>query len=426
MKKIAITIMILVVVMISACNSGTKNPESSEIIGSQITGNADNKTNTNPEQNNNNNDPASANNIIDNSSATTIKGCVDTDGGLIQAKYGVVTDSLGRKFNDTCLGLRQVNEAKCNQLGYGEYSIQECKLTEVCKNGVCVLSDQKKDSCNDTDIRNVSIKGVVKDEKGTYTDNCFNSYTVTEYYCSDETGYMTSEVVICKTGEKCFDGTCAPSGEASTCTDTDSVNIYTAGYVTDPKGTFYDSCQSANSLIEYKCNSVGYMDKNYETCTNGCENGACKASTSGSDVQSSGAVSTCTDSDDGETPKVKGVVKDRVTSYNDICLSARQVREYYCNSLGYKLSKDIYCDASDECTDGACKPADPLNACSDTDGGNTPNTKGVVTDIQKEYTDYCASPTIVVEYRCSDITKHLTEQNNPCGEGLSCSDGACR
>lgn len=143
--------------------------------------------------------------------------------------------------------------------------------------------------------------------------------------------------------------------------------------------------------------------------------------------KNTGAIANCSDSDGGQVITVKGEVTDKVgNKYPDLCLNTRMIREYSCNSLGYKTDKDIYCAATDECLNGtgACLKMDPANACSDTDGGNVANVKGTVTDQQKDYIDYCIAPDKVTEYKCDDFTKHMKYQNILCANG--CLDGACK
>ncbi|GEM_PF-3087554 len=66
----------------------------------------------------------------------------------------------------------------------------------------------------------------------------------------------------------------------------------------------------------------------------------------------------------------------------------------------------------------------PFGTCTDTDGGNKPETRGTVTDkFGTAHLDRCTDENNLVEYYCSGIEKIESPFN--CGNGKVCKDGAC-
>ncbi len=94
-----------------------------------------------------------------------------------------------------------------------------------------------------------------------------------------------------------------------------------------------------------KCSSAE-TDKVYRVCNSGCLNGECKNSDS------------CTDTDNGQVPGVKGTVNGHKnnTIYNmtDYCASTYKVVEYYCSGVNAS-NIGLNCTNRTVCIDGACK-----------------------------------------------------------------------
>ncbi len=80
------------------------------------------------------------------------------------------------------------------------------------------------------------------------------------------------------------------------------------------------------------------------------------------------------------------------------------------------------CAAGTSCSDGACRSA---QACTETDGGNNPTTKGTVTCGSEVFTDSCVTPIVVKEYFYDAGIDSYNYQQVTCAAGTSCSDGAC-
>ncbi len=61
------------------------------------------------------------------------------------------------------------------------------------------------------------------------------------------------------------------------CYETDGgYNIYVKGYNEDEFGTYEDTCQDSETLVEYYCGVEGYTEVDIVDCRFGCYNGACK------------------------------------------------------------------------------------------------------------------------------------------------------
>ena len=70
----------------------------------------------------------------------------------------------------------------------------------------------------------------------------------------------------------------------------------------------------------------------------------------------------------------------------------------------------------------------PTIVCTDSDGGLNYGVKGTVTEDGKTSTDYCVSPSWLVEYFCSSPSKlgsQIIYQNHTCPNN-DCEDGACQ
>src|SRR3989344_5067430 len=84
--------------------------------------------------------------------------------------------------------------------------------------------------------------------------------------------------------------------------------------------------------------------------------------------------STCTDSDSGQNYDVAGqvILSDLGinSTFNDYCINANTLGEYYCSTSNYKAIVNYAC-SSGQCVNGACvSSGTPTFTCTDSDGGN--------------------------------------------------------
>jgi len=162
---------------------------------------------------------------------------------------------------------------------YGDVSDQSDKEFSIIKGTVAT-----ENVCNDTDKgHNYSIKGIVTDIYGSFTDYCKEGTNVLmEYYCSS--GYGQTERYDCS--GVCSNGACSEKEEDSvltttstpttpTCTDTDNGKNYSVqGTVTSGGQNYADYCLNESTLKEYFCSNKAMSEENY-ICTYGCGAGRC-------------------------------------------------------------------------------------------------------------------------------------------------------
>ena len=229
---------------------------------------------------------------------------------------------------------------------------------------------------------------------------------------------------IVEGGEECDDGNDNGADGCVackfTCTDSDGGNnLSVKGTTTDISYSLIltDYCDTTfpNSVKEHYCRNDGRILTDLKPCANGCRDGACIPP----------LVNTCTDSDGGSDPKVKGVTRDSFINSTDSCDSANpnSIIEYSCRPDNFVKREVLSC--ANGCRDGACIP--PLvNTCTDSDGGNNLSVKGTTTDssVSLTITDYCdtTSPNSVKEHYCRSDGRILADLK-PCPNG--CRDGAC-
>ncbi len=137
--------------------------------------------------------------------------CSETDAGndnLVKGRT-VVTKGLNTPFDETdaCENEAYVNENYCLENGTAVTETVPCESGTKCVQGRCVDS-----MCSDTDDGlNYFKRGVASAGGDSYEDNCFDDYTIQEYYCyGDEVrdkitgcpdGYICSQ-----TNKKCVEG----------------------------------------------------------------------------------------------------------------------------------------------------------------------------------------------------------------------------
>lgn len=139
--------------------------------------------------------------------------------------------------------------------------------------------------------------------------------------------------------------------------------------------------------------------------------------------QSSGGgvnvVSSCSDTDYGKNPLVKGTAESASGRGTDTCLGeGSKVMEYYCSGEVIK-TEDIECVGNTMCKDGACVDT----PCFDTDNGQDLSLAGTVQYRDVQYKDACTSDGKVTEYFCD--ASGMQQAVLSCAQGYECSEGKC-
>ena len=206
----------------------------------------------------------------------------------------------------------------------------------------------------------------------------------------------------------------------TSCSDSDGGKNYNVLGTADYNYKNYtDFCLNNSRLLEYYCaTNTSVRSVNY-TCQYGCSNGACQTATY-----------TCTDSDGGKIPNVKGTTIEylnrRVNKQaTDNCTSITSVNENYCGTNNRSASSTMACSAGRQCSNGACLPA---SYCTDSDGGKVLGVKGTAKQytngtLTKTSVDSCNGTARVNEYYCNGALINLSISS--CASGSSCSNGAC-
>lgn len=203
-----------------------------------------------------------------------------------------------------------------------------------------------KNGCYDSEGGKFYDKaGYITDVKGVrFDDICTSDTSLTEYYCG-QLGYKEDEIYKCAVG--CKAGACLKGTAAKECTDTDFKDYYKKGAVTYKGVTTEDFCKDTKTLAEQYCTNVDVASQEEKFCTNGCSNGAC------AQVTATDSKAGCTDPDLGSGQEfTKSTVTDPNGAITDSCLNSNTVKEWKCNSVGFRTSTNIAC--ANGCTDGAC------------------------------------------------------------------------
>ncbi len=328
--------------------------------------------------------------------------CRDTDLGQDEEQYGSVYAG-GQQYDDYCYDGDTVNEYYCDGASAASKRI-DCASDEMCVNGECTSN-----YCTDSDGgKDKNEYGTVEKDGDSWNDNCYDSDTVTEYYCSD--GNVESTRLNCDSGDVCVSGECRPA--SSTCSDTDGGNNrHEEGTVTVGSHGYDDLCTDFAHLTEYYCNggsadstSISCMSYNELCYKNVCSPAECVDSDGGKDAYAKGTATESTDN-------------GYVVAVTDSCKDSYTVAEGYCSGLLAKET-DIGCAQDEICSSGKCIEA----KCADSDGGIDYYTKGTATKGQLSNTDTCNSKTQVREYYCSEGNIVSTTYN--CGIN-GCNNGAC-
>lgn len=193
--------------------------------------------------------------------------CVDSDDGVTPGTKGTV-EVGSEKETDSCATNGSLKEYFCDG---SEISFQyiECPTDQHCSNGKCVEYE-----CEDSD------GGKDKEEAGTTSfaddssdDTCYDSDTVTEYYCQNNE--IKSQEMDCDSGYVCVDGACV---EQEDCTDSDGgKDKYEKGTTSYEDDEYQDSCYSDSFVLEYYCEDSTTIEMEKMSCGTGyeCSNGKC-------------------------------------------------------------------------------------------------------------------------------------------------------
>ncbi len=201
---------------------------------------------------------------------------------------------------------------------------------------------------------------------------------------------------------------------------------------------YEDRC-SENTLYEYYCTGSRFEIKAV-SCEFGCDNGACIAKEAQQTAQpQAGNQSSCSDTDNGDTPYTRGTASSGPFSATDCCTASGSSQ---CAQNGAKLVEN-HCISGRmrqtsytcSCANGACTSNITgftlLPACTDTDNGINYNVRGqVVTGITGAYDCCLDSPAAgqcknsapyVAENYCSGDDAAQAYYRCPNG----CQNGAC-
>ncbi|MDO8553209.1 MAG: hypothetical protein Q7S22_00240 [Candidatus Micrarchaeota archaeon] len=229
-----------------------------------------------------------------------------------------------------------------------------CDSNSECAQGSCVKKEPVKPSCISSNPNDIYIKGTVIAATGSYEDKCSSLSAVKKFYCLQNLS-VSSSTKNCPSGFNCRDGACV--NIPITCIASDKTNSeYVAGTVRVDYGTsskdYADSCYGETTVLKYSCNGSTLSSRTIDcpshsvcsshgTCTDACWD------TDGNDQLVSGKVVITTR--DGFT-----------TDYRDVCYTAEQVTEYFCNE-GQAVSVLLSCGSDSYCFSGGCIKKDTTN-----------------------------------------------------------------
>jgi hypothetical protein len=207
----------------------------------------------------------------------------------------------------------------------------------------------------------------------------------------------------------------------------------TNGYIGNPY------CGADNNVYKdyrtYTCYNPGVCAANcdsqvdsylWENCGGlGCSNGICL----------NGTADSCSDTDGGFVREIQGTASgyflNQPYSNTDYCTGDSTVMEYYCSVGNRVYSGDVSCitNSTSSCSNGACVD-EPIDSCSDSDGGFVIDTLGTVSGYYLgepyNYTDYCNVNSTLSEYYCGFNNRPYTVSVSCATNSTTvCSAGVC-
>jgi len=329
--------------------------------------------------------------------------CFDSDYGPNVYNSGYVSKGL-TTYWDYCSNPNQLVEYYCAGDNVVASNIYTCPKNYECRNGACV---QINNYCSDEDGGlDIYTTATVRNASASKIDTCVDSRRVKEYYCGDDYA-IEYEIRDCPSGYECSNGKCI---KTSGCTDYDNgIDIYTYSYTyTKDKGSIYDSCIDRNTVSEQYCEN-DVQKSQAVLCPNGyqCSNGKC--------------IETCSETDGGDDPSIKGTTSTPSASETDYCSDYFTLVEYYCDNNTIK-SKTYDAISMQECYKGEIVPAQ----CVDPDGRDGDNAYYKRTTVTRGHNlramDYCSGYNTLVEYTC--VNNYISPVEITCDAG--CDEGACK
>lgn len=278
--------------------------------------------------------------------------CHDTDG--INYLYKGNVNYNDTSYYDFCVG-DGVVEKICNNSVVSEL-LKDCKdygSEYGCVDGACSLSLV---NCTDSDGTDFFNKGYVADDTHdpiVNYDFCISNTTLQEYFCSsDGLDVIERDCRFFGSLYKCYDGACVI--QSTNCTDSDDVDFFTKGYVTDviEEVDYWDFCYDLVTVSEFIC-SEEEVDTVYYQCSGAgrpyyCSDGRCIS------------IANCTDTDGGIDYFTKGhtyfigdcPIYSSLCDEWDVCADDDDLVEYYCAGNATITGEEITCPLG--CYDGAC------------------------------------------------------------------------
>ncbi|MBM3234208.1 hypothetical protein FJZ19_03870 [Candidatus Pacearchaeota archaeon] len=280
--------------------------------------------------------------------------CTDSDGlnisnkGQVSYVYNLSGIIYAYNYTDSCsLDNSGVYEYFCSG-NYAQAKFYKCQYG--CKNGACI--NYGKIFCNETDGgQNVNVSGTANNYTASFYDNCINNKTLREYYCNN--GSINYFDYNCGYAWGCYSGSCRPDYTLPKCEDSDGLDYYVFGKTSYYYSYLYsgswrtysynysDFCYNNTIIYEYYCQANSIRVSSYK-CPDGCLNGACVKKN---------PVEFCNDSDGGLNYYMKGKTINSTSSSEDVCLSGKTLKEYYC--LNNKTTEFQF-NCPYACIEGAC------------------------------------------------------------------------
>ncbi|MBU0532780.1 hypothetical protein KKB44_04795 [Candidatus Micrarchaeota archaeon] len=199
--------------------------------------------------------------------ACVLSPCNDSDGGNTPTTKGTAKSATDEQ-TDKCVDTDTVKEYFCEN-GVVSFQYVDCLSGEECAIGAC-----QEAQCEDSDDgENADEQGTVTLGSVSGTDSCYDSDTVTEYYCDGN--IIKNKTINCDSGYECVDGECV---EEETCTDSDNgKDQFTKGTTSYENDEYVDNCYSSSAVLEYYCASDTEIDVEKINCDSGyeCSNGKC-------------------------------------------------------------------------------------------------------------------------------------------------------
>ncbi len=284
--------------------------------------------------------------------------CIDSD-GLNYYNKGAVTFTNGTNLSDYCISSSDLIEQQCvnNFTASWCHDTNGCVSTKrinclanfslICSNGACVS--------------NITAPFNLTCSDGTLNSTCSNTKPL---FCNNKTLINNCNLCGCASGQSCntTSKSCYTFTNVTTnnnCIDSDGgINYFLKGTVnhtgftgTDWCNTFFNGSSYVNdgNLTELYCiptDNLGNMHSSIVyKCSNGCLNGACVNVTSNT---------TCTDTDGGDNPYVKGTCTDLNGAHVDSCQNLiTAYNDFRCEFYGCQGFGNA-CPSGYMCQNGAC------------------------------------------------------------------------